>query len=104
MVFAHNLDVGYLADRRIKGSPPPRSKAYFSLNTWVRGGIIDSSGECWEGRSMVERGTPGLCLDCDTFEMSSRRSSGATGSTDSEVRGEARAGDINLTIKIPGKF
>lgn len=53
---------------------------------------------------MARRGTPELRLDCDTFEMPSRLSSGAIGSTDSELRARVRAGDINLTIKIHGKF
>lgn len=44
------------------------------------------------GKAHGGEGTAKLCLGCDTFEIPSRYSRGANGYTESELRGDSRAG------------
>lgn len=96
-MFANDLGVGCLADRGITGCHLGFQPE--QLGEWRRHLLKMENAR--EGRPVAGRGTPESCLDCDTSETPSRHPSGAVSSPDPELRGEVRAGDINLTARNP---
>lgn len=94
---ANDLGMGCRADRRITGCHlgfQPKQ-----LGEW-RCHLLKMK-DAREGRPMAGRGTPELCLDSHTFEISCRYPSGPVRSPDSELKGDVRAGYINWTVRNP---